>query len=63
MHIDDANGFYDAEQRVVKVDISSTPNEKRSVVAHELGHVHHGHTCGDGRDGACLRRLPPSALD
>ncbi|MBT2503012.1 ImmA/IrrE family metallo-endopeptidase [Curtobacterium sp. ISL-83] len=45
-HIDDANGFYDVEDSAVKVDISLTPDEKRSVIAHELGHVHHGHTCG-----------------
>lgn len=56
VHIDDANGFYDAEERVVKVDISLTPNEKRSVVAHELGHVHHGHTCGGGRDSRIERQ-------
>jgi len=55
-HITDANGFYDPEAGKVLVDISLTPDEKRSVIAHELGHVHHGHECGGGRDSRVERQ-------
>lgn len=47
-HIDDANGYYDANDERIFIDISLTPDEVRSVFAHELGHVHYGHTCDAG---------------
>lgn len=47
-HIEDANGYYDANGGRIYIDLSLTPNEVRSVFAHELGHVHHGHTCDAG---------------
>ncbi|MGW8430899.1 ImmA/IrrE family metallo-endopeptidase [Curtobacterium citreum] len=49
-HIEDANGYYDAEAGKIYIDISLTPDEVRSVFAHELGHVHHGHSCDSGPD-------------
>jgi len=55
-HIDDANGYYDQEAARVYVDLALTPDERRSTVAHELGHVHHGHTCGGGRDSTVERQ-------
>lgn len=36
-------GFYDHENSRVVYDFTLTPIERRSVVAHELGHVFHGH--------------------
>lgn len=47
-HIEDALGFYDHEEGRVYVDIALTPNEKRATLAHELGHVHYGHSCDAG---------------
>lgn len=47
-HIDDANGYYDANAGRIFIDISLTPDEVRSVFAHELGHVHYGHACDAG---------------
>jgi Zn-dependent peptidase ImmA (M78 family) len=55
-HITDANGYYDPEAGKVLVDIALTPDEKRSVIAHELGHVHHGHECGGERDSRVERQ-------
>ncbi len=36
-------GFYDHENGRVVYDFNLTPIARRSVVAHELGHVFHGH--------------------
>ena len=36
-------GFYDHENNRVVFDYALTPIERRSVLAHELGHVFHGH--------------------
>lgn len=47
-HIEDAFGFYDHERGRVYIDIALTPNEKRTTLAHELGHVHYGHACDAG---------------
>ncbi|NLP82604.1 ImmA/IrrE family metallo-endopeptidase [Microbacterium sp. CFH 90308] len=38
-------GYYDAERRQVVYDFNLTPIERRVVLAHELGHDHHGHNC------------------
>lgn len=40
-------GEYYAEEREVYFDLRLTPIEKRCAIAHELGHVHHGHACED----------------
>lgn len=40
-------GFYDVERRRVVIDFDLTPIERRVVLAHELGHDHHGHSCED----------------
>lgn len=36
-------GFYDHENARVVFDYALTPIERRTVLAHELGHVFHGH--------------------
>ena len=38
-------GCWLPRQRTIHVDSRLTPIELRSVLAHELGHVHHGHLC------------------
>lgn len=42
----DMLGVYDPSTARVWISLSLTPDEQRSVLAHELGHVHHGHECG-----------------
>lgn len=37
-------GFYDHENARVVFDYGLTPIERRTVLAHELGHAYHGHT-------------------
>lgn len=32
----------------IYIDLGLTFNERRSVIAHELGHVHYGHRCDSG---------------
>lgn len=45
-HLDgDLLGGYWADDRLVCVDLTLTPVETRWVLAHELGHVFHGHDC------------------
>ncbi|QAB17519.1 ImmA/IrrE family metallo-endopeptidase [Leucobacter muris] len=38
-------GFYDREKAIVYFEISLSPDERWSVVGHELGHVYYGHGC------------------
>lgn len=38
-------GFYDKEKGIIYFDISLNSDERRCVIAHELGHVFHGHDC------------------
>lgn len=40
-------GEWYAEESEIYFDLDLTPNEAVSVVAHELGHAHHGHACED----------------
>lgn len=40
------SGYYDHAKRRIAIDITLTPQEHREVLAHELGHAFHGHTCG-----------------
>lgn len=42
----DVLGCWLPRQHVIHIDDRLTPIEQRSVLAHELGHVHHGHLCG-----------------
>ena len=42
-------GFYDKEAGIIYFDITLSPDERRSVVAHELGHVYYGHDCTTDR--------------
>lgn len=55
-HIDDAAGFYDPIAQRISLEIDLTPDELRSTFAHELGHVHHGHTCDLGPDSPIERQ-------
>lgn len=38
-------GFYDADRHLIVYDFNLTPVERRSVLAHELGHAFYGHDC------------------
>lgn len=49
-------GYYNPLEARVYADIRCTPDEKCSVIAHELGHVHHGHTCDLGHDSPIERQ-------
>ncbi len=40
-------GFYDDRERRIALDARLTWRELLSVLAHELGHAHHGHTASD----------------
>lgn len=53
---DDLLGAYSPLENRIYLDIRLTPSERRSVLAHELGHVFHGHTCDTGRDSALERQ-------
>lgn len=45
-HLDgDKIGSYAPELGRIYFDLSLTGAERRSVIAHELGHAHHRHTC------------------
>lgn len=45
-HIDGPHrGFYDAESKIVVYDYDLTPVERRTVLAHELGHAFYDHRC------------------
>lgn len=45
----DMLGVYDPATERVWISFGLTADEQRSVLAHELGHVHHGHACGSDR--------------
>lgn len=38
-------GYYAPDERRIYFNLRCTPSERRSVVAHELGHHHYGHDC------------------
>ncbi len=42
----DVSGYYEHSAKRIALDIRLTPQEHREVLAHELGHAFHGHTCG-----------------
>jgi Zn-dependent peptidase ImmA (M78 family) len=45
-HLDgDDLGLYSPDEGRIYFDIRLTPNERCSVLAHELGHAHYGHDC------------------
>ncbi|MCM3657774.1 ImmA/IrrE family metallo-endopeptidase [Agromyces mediolanus] len=44
---DDTLGYYAPDEARIYFDMRLTPIERRSVVAHELGHAHYGHTCSN----------------
>jgi Zn-dependent peptidase ImmA (M78 family) len=41
-------GGYSPLEARIYLDLGLTPSERRSVLAHELGHVYYGHTCDQG---------------
>lgn len=43
-------GWFDIERSRAVYDFDLTPIEQRCVLAHELGHAHHGHECEDNPD-------------
>lgn len=44
-HLDEnTRGLYDHEDRSIFLNLRLTPVERRSTLAHELGHCHYGHT-------------------
>lgn len=47
---EDVLGMYSPDEQRIYFDIRLTPIERRWVVAHELGHHHHGHTCDSSRN-------------
>ncbi|WP_137771849.1 MULTISPECIES: ImmA/IrrE family metallo-endopeptidase [unclassified Microbacterium] len=40
-------GYYAHDERRIYFNLLCTPNERRCVIAHELGHHHFGHECED----------------
>lgn len=38
-------GGYYPDHRMICIDVRLTPNERRSVLAHEIGHAYYGHQC------------------
>lgn len=40
-------GYYAEDERRIYFNLICTPFERRSVIAHELGHHHYGHGCDD----------------
>jgi Zn-dependent peptidase ImmA (M78 family) len=43
-------GYYDGARHLIVIDFELTPLEQLEVLAHELGHAHHGHDCEDDPD-------------
>jgi Zn-dependent peptidase ImmA (M78 family) len=41
-------GAYSPFEARIYLDLGLTPSERRSVLAHELGHAYYGHTCDQG---------------
>lgn len=71
-HIDGAvRGYYDSSEKIVVYDFELTPVERRSVLAHELGHAFYDHRCyGNARleaaadyYAACLLIEPSEYVD
>ncbi|WP_137843815.1 ImmA/IrrE family metallo-endopeptidase [Microbacterium sp. 2FI] len=42
-HLDEDLGCFVPDEQRVYLDLRLTPAQRRSVLAHELGHVHYGH--------------------
>lgn len=42
---DDVLGYYSPDEARIYFDLKLTNDERRSTVAHELGHAHYGHGC------------------
>ncbi len=56
------SGYYDHEGKRIAVDITLTPQERREVLAHELGHAFHGHSCGSAAHEAQADRRAAALL-
>lgn len=40
-------GYYAADEQRIYFNLICTPDERRAVIAHELGHHYYGHACAD----------------
>lgn len=49
-------GGYSPIENRIYLDLGLTPCERRSVLAHELGHVYYGHTCDQGPNSPIERQ-------
>jgi hypothetical protein len=47
---EDTLGLYSPDERRIYFDLKLTPFERRSILAHELGHAHYGHDCDSPRN-------------
>lgn len=63
-HLDDpeVQGVYDHELRAIHLSFDLTPNEMRSVLAHEIAHAHYGDTCSDGAEERRAERFAAALL-
>lgn len=50
-------GYYDADSRTVVYDFNLSPVQRRSVLAHELGHAYYDHQCQDDPDSEAAADL------
>lgn len=55
-------GFYEPDARRIWFDLGLTPAERRSVIAHELGHHHYGHRESTPRNERDADRYAASML-
>ncbi|WP_144795740.1 ImmA/IrrE family metallo-endopeptidase [Microbacterium paludicola] len=47
---EDVLGYYSPDESRIYFDLQLTPNERRTTIAHELGHAHYGHRCDTSRN-------------
>lgn len=59
---DSLRGLYDHEDRRIYLNLALTPFERRSTLAHELGHAHYGHNCSTPRAEAQARAFAAQLL-
>ncbi|ARC56037.1 hypothetical protein AS850_02980 [Frondihabitans sp. 762G35] len=49
-------GMFSSAEGRIYFDLHLTPHERRSVIAHELGHAYYGHDCDHGESSAQERQ-------
>lgn len=47
---DDVLGYWSPDEGRIYWDLKLTPNERRTTIGHELGHLHYGHHCDSERN-------------